>query len=145
MAAKKKPLLRTKKKMFRKDTPKKAAPSAPSVPPENVGEHGSLKLSDTQRLTLNWEGAELRSIKATLRLKAVEYDTYLKKVDPQGLLRKLQAEVASLESSSKEYEGRFIASCKSIGSALGMDPANKWSYDDATGVIHMEEPSDKPA
>lgn len=137
MAAKK-TLLKPKKKMIRRSKMLKSEPVA-SVPKENISEQGTIKLSDTQRLTLNWEGAELRSIKATLRLKSSEYESILKRIDPQGTLRKLQAEIASLDASAKSYESKFAESCRSIARSLNMDPGKKWSYDDVTGIVHMEE------
>lgn len=115
------------------------SPEKKSVPKENISDNGTLKLSEIQRLTLNWEGAELRSIKATLRMKLSEQESYLKRVDPQGLLRKMQSDIASLEAASKVFESKFAASCLAASSALGMDPNKKWSYDDQTGLVHLED------
>lgn len=137
MAAKKKPLLKPKK------VTKKGLPQKPSVPSENITEHGSLKLSDVQRLTLNWESAELKSLTSTLKLKSSEYEAYYKKIDPQGVLRKLQAEVASLSESVKARESKFISLCRDTGSKLGLDTSKKWSYDDETGLVHVEETETK--
>ena len=118
---------------------KKAKP----VTSENISEHGSLKLSDVQRLTLNWEGAELKSTTSTLRLKRAEYDAFLRKIDPQGIVVRLQSEIASLSATAKMQEEKFINSCKSAGESLGVDPTCKWSYDDMTGIVHMELPPEK--
>lgn len=120
------------------EQPSSKRASKSKIHASNISEEGTLKLSDAERFKLNWESAEMRAASNALRIKLMEYEMHLKKVDPTGLIKRYLSEISALTESHKSCERKFMESSRQIAQKFKMDPTHKWSYDDESGLIHMD-------
>jgi len=95
---------------------------------------GELYLSETEVLRLRLFHAEQeRSLKA-YTLATISRASYLKQVDPQDNLSKLDADIRSSAASSEEARKRYQETVQSAESRLGIK-LTEYTFDGDTGLL----------
>lgn len=125
----------------RKTDKKKGAPAKASktlketqdFDPRAVPE--TVKLDELSMLRLAKANAEARAASSEVLVKKGVKEGILNKVDPHGVLKKLDNEIQFLTARFHEAQQELMEVKKEIEGRMGID-LTKYAYDDKTGVLH---------
>lgn len=115
-----------------KSTKKK---TSKKVDPTNISHEGTLKLSDILRLTLLRYEAEVRASDGEIRLHVGSLESYIKSIDPEGKITKMQSEIQALVHNRDLIKKKYQDTLKEIESELGISMSD-FSFDTETGILH---------
>lgn len=101
-------------------------------PPE---EPQPLALTEVELLRLDRGLAEQRAITAETNLLLRERMDLLAKIDPQGILKRLDAEIQKRKAEMASSRQRHEEVSATIEKRLGVKLA-EYSFDDVTGTLH---------
>lgn len=111
-----------------------AEASVPPKPPEDPLEV-ARKLERTEMLELQLAEAVHRAAQAELKLSSLRRQTFIREVDPKGVLDGMEKEMRAHMAEISASKNKHLALKAAISSRLGVD-LDKVSYDDETGVVH---------
>ena len=132
--------MKTKKKedTVRKGTSPKQGKTAPvrQPDPETVSHMGTLRLSDVTRLTLLHLDAEVRVADGEIVIHATSLNAFIKSIDPEGRIVKMQTELQALVQRRDQMKNRYKDTVKEAGIQLGVTMSD-YSFDEGTGILHQ--------
>ena len=94
-----------------------------------------LCIPELDLLKLTRAEAEIRAATMELTLQKNLKDSFLQKVDPQGILKQIEMKIHALIKTQSDYKYEYEQIRDNIGKKLNID-MQKCAYDDRTGVIH---------
>jgi len=99
-------------------------------------EKKGLTLSDLDTQKLARYSLEFELLEQKVAVQRLLRDAFLAKVDPQGVLAKLDAKIQELTRNHHTARQKYTEIRKNIGDSLGID-LSEYSYDDESGVLHI--------
>lgn len=79
--------------------------------------------------------AEMESLQNQVSVQRLLKDNLLIKIDPHGMLAKLDSKIQDLSSKYHVANEKYAKLRGEVGEKLGID-MSKYSYDDETGALH---------
>lgn len=114
------------------------APQAPVAEPVAQPEQEPMKLlslKETEILSLKLYEAETRAATYAATIRQMEREAYLRKIDPENKLGKLEEEFRGYAKKANDYRGAYQRTITNIEARVGISMKD-YTYDDETGVLH---------
>lgn len=102
-------------------------------------EPAPLALTQVEMLRLEKGAAEQRAVTAEVNLLLRERMEILAKIDPQGILRAVDAEIQKRKAEMAAVRQQHTETTAAIEQRLGIR-LSEYSYDDVTGTLHQVAP-----
>lgn len=109
-----------------------AEPVAPAQDPEQPR---LLSLKETEVLSIKLFEAETRAATYAATIRQMEREAYLRKIDPENKLGKLEEEFRNFAKKANDYRGAYQRTITNIETRVGISMKD-YTYDDETGVLH---------
>jgi hypothetical protein len=103
--------------------------------PEQQDEPKQLSLKETEVLSLKLYEAETRAATYAATIRQMEREAYLRKIDPENKLGKLEEEFRGYAKKANDYRNLYQRTITNIETRVGISMKD-YTYDDDTGMLH---------
>lgn len=125
---------------------KRIAGSVPSAPKKkhaaaNKGVLGELKLDDLTRMNLLRLDSNVKASQALLQLQQLKLRDYILKIDKDGVVFTMQADLLALGQQLQVQEADYRAASQKVEEELGIK-LKDYSFDETSGTLHKHNPAE---
>ena len=108
------------------------------TPPENVGEHGNIKISDVSRMNILRLQSCIENQESKIGLEHMRLQAYVASIDPGGKVRNFEMSILTYQQKLRALHEELKQQIRDLEEKHGID-MQKCSFDDETGTIHQHE------